>query len=193
MVSRLLALAFAVGLSLTARAEVIDFEDLVLGECCNVPPADYHGFTWGGDAGGSSWVFGADAQVGGPDFPGTLTHSGTNYTWSNDGSGLELIRATRFDADGFWVRAGHSPVGFDVEGYRGGQLVHTLHVEAGLDYAQVALGFHDIDRLWFTPQQTSILIDDFAFTPLAAVPEAGSSALLLLGLAAAAVRRRARG
>jgi len=183
----------------------IDFDDLT-GR--GFVPTFYHGLTFSGGLGASSWV-------GYTLFPGSV-HSGEVAAWSNTNTWLEFSRATAFDFFSAWLTMSadlelNSVFGnvLTVRGYRGGAEVFTRALRPDHTAARLeAFNFLAVDRVRFESlggffpdgrfvTGGNLMLDDIVVGGEGldpnVVPEPISMTLLGTGLAGiAAVRRRKR-
>jgi hypothetical protein len=176
-----LVMMFSLAATPSSWAEVIGFEDIVSPGCCTFVPTGYHGFTWSGSSGSSSWVVGQDsANV----FSGVEVHSGQNYAWSNGSSDLSISDGF-FDLFSFWARAGFGGFTSTAHGFVGATEVFTQNFTVTSNYQKFDFNFLGIDQLTITSNDTNLLIDDICVNDVTcstSVPEPTSLVLMGLGL-----------
>jgi len=163
-----------------ANADIIDFDDLTVGDGVFIPQG-YEGFSWLGGDGESSWVNNVAAPI---DSDGA--HSGTNYAWSNGGVQLDMSDGV-FDLASLWAR-NRADIALQTrtfEGWLDGSLLFTHTQDVSNFWGQVSLNWTGINNFSILSGH-NILIDDLAVN----VPEPGTLALFGIGLFGMGLARR---
>lgn len=162
-----------------AQATVIDFDDRTYGFL----PADgnYKGFNWSGQYGVGSWVM--DSQFHG------APHSGSKLAWTNGGADVWMTGPS-FTADSLWMRTGYGDFTVSFTGYASNLALFTHTAQATTAFQKISLGFAGIDKLHISSGQRNLVLDDIEVNAAAEVPEPGTVATLLAGLALLGVTRR---
>jgi hypothetical protein len=184
-----------------ARAEVLDFDDLVMNVSgvLNVP-TPYRGFLWGtlGDTDLFAW---GDSSYSAANSYGNSYNSPSGENQASNYAGPVLGRlasGSAFDFNGayFSTFTIYDALQFDsaalltLEGFNGATLVDSLTVSLGIGYDWVQADFLGITSLRLSgsnaivqPYQTRWMIDDFTFNATSTgVPEPATLLLALCGL-----------
>ncbi|KFB66517.1 MAG: hypothetical protein CAPSK01_004196 [Candidatus Accumulibacter vicinus] len=194
----------------TARAEVLDFDDLVMNVSgvLNVP-TPYKGFLWGtvGDTDLFAW---GDSSYAAANSYGNSYNSPSGENQASNYAGPVLGRlasGNAFDFNGanfstftiYDALQSDSATLLTLEGFNGATLVESLTVSLGIGYNWVQADFLGITSLRLSgsnsvvqPHQTRWMMDDFTFNATSTgVPEPATLLLALCGLGLIGRCRRA--
>ena len=194
----------------TVRADVLDFDDLVMNVSgvLNVP-TPYKGFLWGtvGDTDLFAW---GDSSYAAANSYGNSYNSPSGENQASNYAGPVLGRLANgkaFDFNGAYFSTftiydalqSDSAALLTLEGFNGATLVDSLTVNLAIGYNWVQADFRGITSLRLSgsnsvvqPHQTRWMIDDFTFNATSTgVPEPATLLLALCGLGLIAHRRRA--
>lgn len=184
-----------------ARAEVLDFDDLVMNVSgvLNVP-TPYRGFLWGtlGDTDLFAW---GDSSYSAANSYGNSYNSPSGENQASNYAGPVLGRlasGNAFDFNGAYFSTftiydalqSDSAALLTLEGFNGATLVDSLTVSLGIGYDWVQANFLGITSLRLSgsnaivqPYQTRWMTDDFTFNATSTgVPEPATLLLALFGL-----------
>jgi endoglucanase len=173
-------LLMSAGLLLATQAQSapVDFEDLHADGDLAALSSPYAGLNWGED-----WYYGDTAVEG----YGNGAHSGASYVTNGYGmNNLAVGSTTAFNFKGAWFATpntnGAVASWINITAYDAADHVigSTGNVSIGQGYQWVTANFANVQRLSITRDDGWFVMDDFTFT--SAVPEPGSSTMLLAGL-----------
>ncbi len=195
-----LSLLFSLGLSATASATVITFDDLPATESDAIA-AGYHGLNWGDEF----WT--SVAYMHKDTLPGTGFETGVisgNYAAFNNFATTSTITGDIFTFNGTYLTAAwNNGLNIEVSGFLNDVLLFTQTVIVTTTNAQwFDFNYNGINKLSFrswggsptTPGEGGehFVMDNFTINESAKVPESSPLALLLIGLTAIAFGRRAK-
>lgn len=176
-----------------ANATVINFDDLAAnGKLAGIAKYNpYDTLTWS-----TSWFLGVNTVAG----YGNAAHSGTQFVTNGFGvNNLGITGSELFDFKGAWFATpntnGTKATWINISAYdQANQLIgSTGNIGINGAYGWVAASFTNVARLNIARDKGWFVMDDFSFRNVSDVPEPGSVALLMLGLAGlGAMRRKAR-
>ena len=192
-------------LSFAVSAENLNFDDISLPTSPNHQKiTSYHDFTWT-DASVLNYEYYGKNQSGYKN--GTISGTNTLFNFAERDMSIEKTGGGTFDLVSAWMTgAWRNNLSVTVTGFLNGQVVNTMDLTlSAINPTEVLFNFTGIDKVTFSSTKVTgdtvpgfinkgwqMAIDDMVITPVSAVPEPSTYAMMFagLGLLGLMVRRR---